>query len=326
MASLVFGSAYTGSAQNVYQSLLADFSAALAEGDLAGYFSVQTASSSLYALRSLGSGLRYEFSGSFSYSDGFPTGGSQVTGVALKSASGALVVSLSGVSYSVESLVEVTQEEFDVVFDALPWTVTGSSGNDVFSASQGASVWSGGDGLDRGTFKGAAAGFTVSKSGSGYAVVDHTGVEGTVNLTGVERLEFADSKRALDLGLNQSGGNTVLLLGAVLGRDLMLSKKPLLGVALDLFDQGYSLHDLAGALMRLDIWTLLAGGNSSEQIASYLLRTVNGVAPDAATLAAAVQTLNTGVQGDLLAELAVTAANQVQVGLTGLAQSGLEYL
>ena len=78
--------------------------------------------------------------------------------------------------------------------------------------------------------------------------------------------------------------------------------------------------------MRLDIWTLLAGGNSSDQIASYLLRTVNGVAPDAATLAAAVHTLNTGVQGDLLAELAVTAANQVQVGLTGLAQSGLEYL
>ena len=84
--------------------------------------------------------------------------------------------------------------------------------------------------------------------------------------------------------------------------------------------------------MRLDIWGALAHGGqagaSNIQIASYLLTTVNKAAPDAATLAAAVTALNaeTGaLQGNFLWHLAESAANQVQVGLIGLAATGLEY-
>ena len=36
----------------------------------------------------------------------------------------------------------------------------------------------------------------------------------------------------------------------------MATKKPLVGTAIDLFDQGFTLQQLSGAVMRLDIWGL----------------------------------------------------------------------
>jgi hypothetical protein len=118
----------------------------------------------------------------------------------------------------------------------------------------------------------------------------------------------------------------------VLGRAALAAKKPLVGAVLDLFDQGYTLPILSGAVMRLDIWGLLANGGaasaSNTQIANYLLTTVNGTAPDAVTLNAAVSALDSetgAAQGGFLWHLAESAQNQLQVNLVGLAQSGLEY-
>ena len=119
----------------------------------------------------------------------------------------------------------------------------------------------------------------------------------------------------------------------MLGKDLLATKKPLVGTGIDLFDQGYTLQQLSGAIMRLDIWGVLANGGQASatntQIANYLLTTVNKAAPDAATLAAAVQAINTetgAAQGNFLWHLAESAANQVQVGLVGLATTGLEFV
>ena len=105
-----------------------------------------------------------------------------------------------------------------------------------------------------------------------------------------------------------------------------------LPILIDLFDQGFTLQQLSGAVLRLDIWGLLANGGSASasntQIANYLLATVNKSAPNAATLAAAVAALDTetgAAQGNFLAQLAESAANQVQVGLVGLATTGLEF-
>lgn len=126
------------------------------------------------------------------------------------------------------------------------------------------------------------------------------------------------------MGSTQSSGETAELIGAVLGKNLMLAKPQLLGVVIDLFDQGYTLQQLSGAVMRLDIWGVLAGGNGNAQIANYLLTSVNGHAPDAATLNAAVTALNSetgAAQGTFLANLAASAANQTQVDLVGLAQT-----
>jgi len=82
--------------------------------------------------------------------------------------------------------------------------------------------------------------------------------------------------------------------------------------------------------MRLDIWGVLTGSATATntQIANYLLTTVSKVAPDSVTLAAAAASLDaeTGAsQGNFLSTLALSYANQTQVGLLGLVTTGLEY-
>ncbi len=101
---------------------------------------------------------------------------------------------------------------------------------------------------------------------------------------------------------------------------------------IDLFDQGFTLQVLSGAVMRLPIWGLLVGNGaataSNTEIANYLLTTVNRTTPDVATLNATVKALDaeTGAaQGNYLWQLAESSANQAQVGLVGLAETGLEF-
>lgn len=106
----------------------------------------------------------------------------------------------------------------------------------------------------------------------------------------------------------------------------MLSKRPLIGTVIDLFDQGYTIQQLAGALMRLPIWAgTLTATNNSTDIATYLLTRVNGKAPTAAELAAAVKSLDTEVQGTFLANLALTPDNIAQVDLIGIGKTGFGY-
>lgn len=83
--------------------------------------------------------------------------------------------------------------------------------------------------------------------------------------------------------------------------------------------------------MRLSIWDTLTGkaAPTNTDIATYLLSNVNGVAPDAITVANAVYALNMetdfATQGNFLWHLAESAANQMHVGLVGLASTGLAF-
>ena len=207
-----------------------------------------------------------------------------------------------------------------------------TAGNDTLSGTPGDDVIDGLAGTDTVRYSGNRASYALSKTGGGYVLTDNSGRDGTDTLQNIERIKFADLGIALDVGAAQSAGKAQLLLGAVLGKDLLAQKKPLVGTGIDLFDQGFTMQQLSGAIMRLDIWGILAnGGNASAdntQIANYLLTTVNKAAPSAATLAAAVTALNTETgpaQGNFLSQLAESAANQIQVGLVGLATTGLEF-
>ena len=208
----------------------------------------------------------------------------------------------------------------------------GTPAADTFYAGTGNDVIDGGAGIDTAVYRGNRSNFTLVNSGASITLTDTKGFEGVDTLRSLERLKFADASIALDTGLTQSGGQAQLLLGAVLGKELLATKKALVGVGIDLFDQGFTFQQLSGAIMRLDIWGDLANGGkpgaTPTQIANYLLTTVNKSAPDAATLAAAVAALNAekgAAQGDFLWHLAESAANQVQVGLVGLALTGLDF-
>lgn len=204
----------------------------------------------------------------------------------------------------------------------------GNASNNVLRGNGGNDTIDGGAGADTALYTGTRATYTVAVTSTGLTVNDNVNLNNLDTLSNVERLQFSDVKVAYDTALGQSTGNAVLLLGAVLGNTLLQAKKPLLGAVTDLFDQGYGLQVLAGAVMRLDIWGTLAGGTSNSQIANYLLTTVNGSAPDASTLSAAVNSLTTetgAAQGTFLSVLAASASNQTKVGLVGLASTGIDF-
>ena len=205
----------------------------------------------------------------------------------------------------------------------------GLAGNDILEGKAGDDSLDGGPGIDAAVFGVVRAAATVNRTATGHTVT--SALEGTDTLVDVERLKFSDIGVALDVGVSQAAGQTVLLLGAALPGQLVYdpSKQVLLGAVIDLFDAGYSLRDLSGAILRLPVWDVLTGKAAPTHldIANYLLTNVNGVAPDQATLDAAINALDTeSFQGEWLAGLAGSAANQLHVGLVGLMDSGLEFV
>ena len=158
------------------------------------------------------------------------------------------------------------------------------------------------------------------------------------NLINIERLQFLDKSIATDLKVDQPAGQTALLIGAVLPGKLALdlSKQALLGSVIGLFDSGYSIPVLSGALLRLDIWSILTGQSipaasrtlaQDTAIVNYLMTNVNGIAPDAITLnTEATKMHNEASQGAWLAQLALSSAGQTHIGLLGLASTGLTYV
>ena len=230
--------------------------------------------------------------------------------------------------------VDVLKSIHSVTGSSYADTLLGGSASDSFTGGAGNDSIDGGAGIDTAVSTGIRSHFTLSKTSTGFSLADTVAAEGIDTLTRIERIKFADAGIALDVGATQAAGQTVLLLGAVLPGSLVFdaSKQALLGAAIDLFDQGYSLQTLSGAVTRLPIWDILTGKATptTTDIASYLLTNVNGVAPDATTLATAVAALASetdfATQGNFLWHLAESAAGQSHVGLVGLAATGLAYI
>ncbi len=208
-------------------------------------------------------------------------------------------------------------------------TINGTAQDDLVSPRGGFDLVDGAGGVDTVVVEAWRSQFAISREGSLTYVDTISSASGggdQLRVRNVERLAFTDVKVALDLSASQPAGQAALLIGAVMGRSTVLNNKELMGAGIGLFDQGFSMLDLSGAVMRLPIWDDLAGGHSSEQIASFLLTRVNGKAPGGAELAAAVALLDHGVQGAFLAQLAVSNANLQSIDLVGLSNQGLVFV
>ena len=203
-------------------------------------------------------------------------------------------------------------------------------GNDLanrFVLNGGNDIVEGGSGTDTAVFNFTRDAVKISKAITvGAWNVESTAQGGSCQLSNVERFQFGNAAVATDLAVADSAGKAVLLIGAVLGKDAMMSKPALMGSVIGLFDLGYDMPTLAGAIMRLPIWAgVLTPTNGAGDIAIYLFRVANGRAATATELAAGVSAINTQSQGSYLAQLAVTDANIKQVNLVGLAASGFDY-
>ena len=221
------------------------------------------------------------------------------------------------VSIAVGSMIENARgsAQDDVLLgNAMNNRLEGGLGNDWID---------GGAGIDTAVFSGAMSDYSTSTSYGKTYVAAKDGVSGFDTLINIERLQFSNGTLALDLASTQNSGQAALLIGAVLGHTAVVTNSALMGVAVSLFDQGNSLQALSAAVMRLPIWDGLAGGSFNEQIANYLLTVVNGRAPTASELSTAVNSLRNDAQGSFLWHLAESPANQTQVDLVGLQQTGI---
>ena len=144
---------------------------------------------------------------------------------------------------------------------------------------------------------------------------------------------LANTRIALDLATTQAAGQTALLIGAVLPGKLVydVSKQALLGSVIGLFDQGFTLNQLSGALLRLPVWDVLTGKGAptNTDIATYLVNNVYEGKQTTAITNAAIAAMNAETpttQGTYLASLAASTANQTHVDLVGVQATGLVYL
>ncbi len=208
----------------------------------------------------------------------------------------------------------------------------GGAGNDVMRGNGGIDYLDGGAGTDTAVFSNKLISYLVKVGGGpeGTTSVNDVrgGASGDANdlLDNVERLRFADTSLALDLGTTQAGGKALLTLGAALGAGVTRDAG-LAGLFLGFYDSGASVLQGAQLLVDAGIMAAFAGGADNAALARFVYTNVNGQAPDAATLAALVAPLNahTTTQAQWLADMALSITNQQHVGLAGLAASGWQY-
>ncbi len=199
-----------------------------------------------------------------------------------------------------------------------PDQLLGLAGNDTLSGGGGNDSLDGGSGIDIARYSAARADASLVHTSSGWTVT--AGAEGVDALAGVERLQFSDAHRALDLQGN--AGTVAKILGAVFGASAVANQR-YFGIGLFYSDGGMGY----APLMQLALDAALGSGASHSAVVHLLYSNVVGVAPGAADLAHFVGLLDSGQHspaslGMLAADHALNLAN---IDLVGLASQGVAF-
>ncbi len=216
----------------------------------------------------------------------------------------------------------------NVVGTDLNERITGNAANNRFTSGNGSDVLDGGDGRDTSVYSRPLADYTLTKTSTGFTVTNKflstlSRFENFFadSLTNMERLEFTDTKVALDL--NGNAGSAAKILGAVFGK-ASLSSREYVGTALSLLDSGMSYRNLMDTALNVK----LGAAADSTALVNLLFQNIVGAAPSAADLATYTGLLNSGAlaRADLAVSAADHALNQSNINLVGLATTGIEYM
>ena len=197
--------------------------------------------------------------------------------------------------------------------------IWGYAGDDVFYGLAGDDHLDGGNGIDKTIYSDARATYAIGRTETGFEVSHHTGIDGTDNLVGIERVDFQDVSVALDV--NGNAGQVAKILGAVFGAD-SLANAEYVGIGLDLLDGGMSYTDLAALAVSV------TGYSSSTDVCNLLWENVIGspaTSTDIAPFKAMLDSGQLGI-GQLTTLAADTSFSTENIDLVGLSQTGLEYL
>jgi serralysin len=204
----------------------------------------------------------------------------------------------------------------------------GGAGNDLLNGGAGSDNLDGGAGLDTAVFVATRAEANVVHTPTGYSVTDTIGSRDGVDfLTGIERMEFSDRTIALDLGTGQSAGNAVRLIGAAFDVDYIPEYS---GIGVSLFDAGMGMLEVAQRALNTDLFVSLAGSHSNVDFVNTVYLHVIGALPTEWVRDFYVGLLQgsggTMMQAELLVYAANEQMNELNIGLVGLQQSGLEFV
>jgi len=202
-----------------------------------------------------------------------------------------------------------------VIGNALSNAITGAAGNDTID---------GGDGIDKAIYSGAAASYTIKITATNSTATDKTANrDGTDTLTNIERLQFADTNIALDIGVNQTAGSGYMLYKAAFNRTPDVSG---LGYWISKMDIGMSYNDVSRSFVNsAEFQTAFGGSNPSvNTLVTKLYNNVLSRAPDSSGLAFWQDKLNTGWStADVLGYFATSNENVNNV--TPLIANGIAY-
>ena len=199
------------------------------------------------------------------------------------------------------------------------YTPVVNSGNDqmTWSPSSGFTTLDGGAGIDTVVLGNTKNTYILNSATS----ITDKGLNMTLNLVNVERLKFTDTSLALDLAGN--AGKAILMLGAVFGPS-SLSSKDTVGIALKFYDQALLSET---QLARLALDSFLGANASNKTVVDLLYKNLVGALPDVTTenLYLGLLSAGTYTQESLTLMATNLDLNKINVKLTGLALSGIEY-
>lgn len=210
-----------------------------------------------------------------------------------------------------------------ITADAAPVAaiLVGGASDDILTGGEGNDAIAGGTGIDTALYSGNRAAYSLSGTSTGFTLGG--GNDGVDTLNGIERLQFADTRVALDL--DGAAGNSARIIGAAFGAQY-LADKSLVGVGLSLFDSGMTPEQVADIALGSALFGQLAGSRSNDAVVTQLYTSVVGVAPTAADRDEFVGLLDQGMrQADLLVLAANSDLNGTRIDITGLVQTGIEY-
>ena len=207
-----------------------------------------------------------------------------------------------------------------VIIAAAAASVTGGPGNDTITLGRGSMSVDGGDGIDTVVLPLARSKYHLTL---GSSTPPNSGSADNYTFVSVERVQFADTKIALDLG--GAAGRTAEIIGAAFGPQYV-ANPAFVGVGLSAFDSGMTVSQVAELALDSRSFQQLAGSRADADVVAQLYKNVIGAAPAAADIDYYVGLLRNGMsQAELLVLASTSEFNSQHVNLAGLTQTGLEF-
>lgn len=199
--------------------------------------------------------------------------------------------------------------------------LTGNLDGDILQGGAGDDILDGRGGLDFGIFNGVRNNYEILNTNGELIITDTLGSDGTDILSNIERLIFSDQGIAFDL--NGNAGSAAELLGLLLGAGGVYNKE-YMGIALDLLDNGMSYEQL----MTLAFNELLGPDPAHRAVVELAYSNIADASTNIEAIAQFTSQLDDGdyTIGEFGVMAAQSELNHTNIGLTGLAETGIAYL